>query len=149
MTMIDGHPVAVTLYERIQTYSAAFQTSEQFHNGWQSVLKAAYGRADLSCGCRGPGLKRLAVKYYEGADIFSLARFSLTGGEHSPDCQFYSASPTQVGQVGVLQASLISNLTGRSRFVWKSASSSAALRRHRTDLLESRAVAHCRPSSLQ
>lgn len=98
--MIDVHPVAVTLNERTQTYSAAFQTSEQFHNGWQSVLKAAYGRADLRCGCRGPGLKRLAVKYYEGSDIFSLARFSLTGGEHSPDCQFYSASPTQVGPGG-------------------------------------------------
>lgn len=100
LTMIDVHPVAVTLNERTQTYSAAFQTSEQFHNGWQSVLKAAYGRADLRCGCRGPGLKRLAVKYYEGSDIFALARFSLTGGEHAPDCQFYSASPTQVGPGG-------------------------------------------------
>lgn len=96
--MIDVHPVTITLNERTQTYSANFQTSEQFQSGWQSVLKAAYGRADLRCGCKGRGPKRLAVKYYEGSDIFSLARFSLTGGQHAPDCQYYSASPGQSGE---------------------------------------------------
>lgn len=98
--MIDVHPVTISLNEKCQTYSSTFQTSEQFQAGWQSVLKTAYGRAELSCGCKGRGAKRLAVKYYEGSDSFSLARFSLTGGQHAQDCQYYSASPSQSGQCG-------------------------------------------------
>lgn len=98
--MNDVHPVTITLNENTQTYSAGFQTDEQFKNGWQSVLKSAYGRADLRCGCKGRGAKRLAVKYYEGSDVYSLARFSLSGGQHAPECQYYSASPTQAGGDG-------------------------------------------------
>lgn len=98
--MIDVHPVTITLNEKTQTYSAIFQTSGQFQNGWQSVLKIAHGRAELRCGCKGRGPKRLAVKYYEGSDSFSLARFSLTGGQHASDCQYYSASPEQSGEGG-------------------------------------------------
>jgi len=40
------------------------------------------------------------VKYDEGSDVFSLARFSLTGGQHAPDCQYYSAGPAQAGPGG-------------------------------------------------
>jgi len=98
--MIDVHPVTISLNERTQTYTAAFQTSEQFQHGWQSVLKAAYGRAELRCSCKGRGAKRLAVKYFEGSDIFSLARFGLSGSQHAPDCQYYSASPSQAGAGG-------------------------------------------------
>lgn len=98
--MIDVHPVTISLNDKRQTYTASFQTGEQFQTGWQSVLKAAYGRAELYCGCKGRGAKRLAVKYYEGSDSFSLARFSLTGGQHAPDCQYYSASPSQSEQGG-------------------------------------------------
>lgn len=68
------------------------------HHPNSSTSKAAYGRAEVSCGCKGRGPRRLAVKYYEGTDLFSLARFSLTGGQHAPDCHFYSASPYQAGQ---------------------------------------------------
>lgn len=100
MAMNDVHPVTVTLNDKTQTFSSSFQTDEQFQNGWQSVLKAAYGRADLRCGCKGRGSKRLAVKYYEGSDTFSIARFSLTGGQHAPDCQYYSANPAQCGEGG-------------------------------------------------
>ena len=100
MAMNDVHPVTITLNDRTQTFSASFQTDEQFQNGWQSVLKTAYGRADLRCGCKGKGSKRLAVKYYEGSDLFSLARFSLTGGQHAADCQYYSANPAQSGGGG-------------------------------------------------
>lgn len=99
-TMSDVHPVTISLNEKKQTYSAAFQTNEQFQVSWQSVLKAAYGRAEVRCGCKGRGAKRLAVKYYEGSGVFSLARFSLTGGQHAPDCQFYSASLFQSGLGG-------------------------------------------------
>jgi hypothetical protein len=98
--MIDVHPVAILLSDRSQTYSASFQTSEQFQQGWQSVLKTAYGRAEVRCGCKGRGAKRLAVKYFESSDTFSLARFSLSGGQHAPDCQYYSAGPSQVGPGG-------------------------------------------------
>lgn len=100
MAMNDVRPVTITLNDRTQTLSASFQTDEQFQNGWQSVLKTAYGRADLRCGCKGKGSKRLAVKYYEGSDLFSLARFSLTGGQHAADCQYYSANPAQSGGGG-------------------------------------------------
>lgn len=98
--MSDVHPVTITLSEKVRTFSANFQTETTFSSGWQSTLKAAYGKAELRCGCTGSGPKRLAVKYYEGSDQFSLARFSLSGGQHSIDCQFYSASPTQTGAGG-------------------------------------------------
>lgn len=100
MTMSDVHQVTISLNEKVQSYSASFQTGEQYQNSWQSVLKAAYGRAELRCGCKGRGQKRLAVKYYEGTNTFSLARFSLTGGEHAADCQYYSANPVQSGPGG-------------------------------------------------
>lgn len=99
--MLDVHPVTIALNDRARTYTAGFQTEAQFALGWQSVLKAAYGRAELRCSCSGIGAKRLAVKYYEGSDQFSLARFSLTGREHAPDCQYYSANPAQLGVGGV------------------------------------------------
>ena len=35
------------------------------------------------------------MKYHEGSDLFSLARLSLTGGQHAADCQYYSANPAQ------------------------------------------------------
>lgn len=97
LTMVDIHPVSVLLSGTSRSYTASFQTDEQFHTGWQSVLKAAYGRADVRCACRGAGPKRLAVKYFEVSDAFSLARFSLSGGEHAPDCRFYSPSHSQSG----------------------------------------------------
>lgn len=53
--MIDVYPVTVSLNNKTTTYIAAFQTSEQFQKSWQSVLKTAYGRAELRCGCRGRG----------------------------------------------------------------------------------------------
>ncbi|MFC5550189.1 DUF1173 family protein [Massilia aerilata] len=98
--MNDVHPVTITLNENTRTYTAVFQTGEHFKIGWQSVLKSAYGRADLRCGCKGRGEKRLAVKYYEGSDSYALARFSLSGGQHAADCQYYSASPVQSGEGG-------------------------------------------------
>lgn len=98
--MSDVHSVTISLNGTSKTYSAGFQTDAQFQTGWQSVLKTAYGRAELRCGCRGAGAKRLAVKYYEGSDQFCLARFSLSGAQHAQDCQFYSAGPLQSGPGG-------------------------------------------------
>jgi hypothetical protein len=98
--MSDVHPVTVLSNKITKIYTSEFQTELQYVLGWQSVLKAAYGRSELRCNCKGSGKKRLAVKYYEGSDNYSLARFSLTGGQHAPDCQFYSASPAQLGLGG-------------------------------------------------
>lgn len=95
--MIDVCPLGITLNQRTRTYTAGFQTEPQFESGWQSVLETAYGRAEMRCGCIGVGSKRLAVKYYEGLNQFSLARFSRTGCQHAQDCQYYSANPAQSG----------------------------------------------------
>lgn len=95
--MKDVFSVSITIQGPPQTYSASFQIDAKFELGWQSVLKSAYGRAEICCGCRGVGPKRLAVKYYEGTDKFSLARFALTGGQHARDCQYYSAGATSSG----------------------------------------------------
>jgi hypothetical protein len=96
--MSDVYPVTITLNDRTQRYTPIFQVEAEFEQGWQSVLKAAYGRAELRCGCAGVGPKRLAVKYYEGADRYSLARFSRSGSQHSQRCQYYSAGAAQSGQ---------------------------------------------------
>ena len=95
--MSNVHPVSITLTGVIKTYSTNFQTANQFQQGWRSALKAAYGRAEVRCGCSGMGAKRLAIKHYDDTDQFSLARFSMTGGEHASDCQFYSANSSQTG----------------------------------------------------
>lgn len=54
------------------------------------MLKKAYRFAQVTCGCRGKGAKRLAVKYLAGSDSFWLARFGNTAGEHVADCRFSS-----------------------------------------------------------
>lgn len=95
--MSNVHPVSITLSGVIKTYSINFQTASQFQQGWRSALKAAYGRAEVRCGCSGKGAKRLAIKHYDDTDQFSLARFSMTGGEHASDCQFYSANSSLAG----------------------------------------------------
>ena len=98
--MVDVHPVTIELNGQRKTYTALFQTGEEFQPGWQSVLKAAYRHSELRCGCNGMGAKRLAVKHYDGSDSFALARFSLTGGQHAADCRFHGADPSQSGLGG-------------------------------------------------
>ena len=104
--MNEVHPVSITLNDRTRSYTAAFQTDPQFDTGWQSVLKSAYGRGELHCCCRGVGPKRLAVKHYEGSGQFALARFSLTGGQHAQDCQYYSANLAHAGEGGYAEGVL-------------------------------------------
>lgn len=64
------------------------------------MLKDAYGLADVRCLCRGAGPNRLAVKYYEFSDAYSLAKFSLSGTEHAVYCQNYSIGGAAAGPVG-------------------------------------------------
>lgn len=96
--MSNVHPISITNATSTRTYSVDFQTSKQYQNSWQSVLKAGYGKAEVRCGCRGSGAKRLAIKYSEDYDQFWLAKFALSGGQHAADCHFYSALSTQSGQ---------------------------------------------------
>lgn len=98
--MHDTHPVTVTLNAQTTTYSAGFQTKDEHATGWKSVLKAAYGRAEVQCRCRGNGQKRLAIKYLQGQDQYFLARFGSSGNQHARDCQYYAPAPYEGGQSG-------------------------------------------------
>lgn len=98
--MSDTQPVFITVNGQANRYSAEFQTSPEYERPWQTVLKNAYGHADVRCACRGIGPKRLAVKYYEFGDSYALAKFALTGHEHAGDCQFHSAGDGAAGAGG-------------------------------------------------
>jgi hypothetical protein len=91
------YPVVVTLNGQQRTYSPAFQTSPEFSAGWQSVLRMAYGRAELQCGCSTGEGRRLAVKFYAASDSYDLARFSLSGQEHDTECQYYATGSSAGG----------------------------------------------------
>jgi hypothetical protein len=41
------------------------------------------------------------VKYHEGSDLFSLARFSLIGGQHAADCQYYARILRRVAEAWI------------------------------------------------
>lgn len=100
-------PIRISTLEESKDYSSEFQTSDQYRNGWQAVLKRAYSYAELVCLCYGTGSKRLAVRHYAGSDQFSLARFPNTGHQHCPECVFYApdidASGLACYQPGVLE----------------------------------------------
>lgn len=96
------HSVTITLDDQCRTYTADFQTGERYAKSWQAVLKRAYKAAEVRCTCRGRGEKRLAVKYLAGSDQFFLARFGLSGAQHSVDCQY--SSDDIAGGAGVGQA---------------------------------------------
>lgn len=98
--MSDTQSVVITVSGRAKRYSPEFQTSPEYGRSWQKILKEAYGHADVRCLCRGVGAKRLAVKYYEFGDAYALAKFSLSGPEHAPDCQYYSIGGATSGPGG-------------------------------------------------
>lgn len=98
--MSDTQTVVITVNGQAKRYSPEFQTSPEYEKSWQKVLKDAYGHAEVRCMCRGIGPKRLAVKYYEFADAYSLAKFSLSGPEHAADCQYYSVGGALAGPNG-------------------------------------------------
>ena len=82
-------------------YSKDFQAREEFRVPWQKVLSSARSRdAAVKCCCPGSGGKRLSVRYYEDSDSCGLARYPLTGEEHSNDCRFYAPNPEKSGLAG-------------------------------------------------
>jgi hypothetical protein len=98
--MSDIQSVVITVNGQAKRYSPEFQTCPDYERSWQKVLKDAYGHADVRCLCRGVGAKRLVVKYYEFGDTYALAKFSLSGPEHAPDCQYYSIGSAASGPGG-------------------------------------------------
>lgn len=98
--MSDTQGVVITVNGQAKRYSPEFQTAPEYERSWQKVLKDAYGHADVRCLCRGRGAKRLAVKYYEFGDAYALAKFSLSGPEHAPECQYYSVGGAASGPGG-------------------------------------------------
>lgn len=98
--MSDTQGVLITVNGRTKCYSPAFQTNAEYERAWQQVLKDGYGHAEVCCTCRGVGPKRLATKSYEFSGSYALAKFGLSGNEHSADCQFYSANAGATGPGG-------------------------------------------------
>jgi hypothetical protein len=98
--MSDTQGVLITVNGQTKRYSPEFQTNAEYEKSWQRVLKDGHGNAEVRCMCRGVGPKRLAIKYYEFSDSYSLAKFGLSGNEHSCDCQFYSAGSGAAGPGG-------------------------------------------------
>ncbi|HXE38557.1 MAG TPA: DUF1173 family protein [Azonexus sp.] len=80
-------------------YSPEFQTGSTFAKGWKATLTKAHRGGKVSCTCPGKGGKLLAVRHYD-SDSFCLARYPLTGGEHSNDCRFYAPDPEKSGMSG-------------------------------------------------
>ena len=80
-------------------YSRDFQTKDEFKKSWYAVLSRAHAsiEAKVSCTCKGKGPKLLAVKYHTGGDTYFLARYPNTGGQHSPDCIFFTLDKDNSG----------------------------------------------------
>ncbi|AOO59828.1 hypothetical protein AN237_25055 (plasmid) [Raoultella ornithinolytica] len=80
-------------------YTRDFQTKEEFKKSWYAVLSRAHAsvEAKVSCTCKGKGTKFLAVKYHTGGDTYFLARYPNTGGQHSPDCIFFTLDKDNSG----------------------------------------------------
>lgn len=94
------YPVTINNGTKTTGYSVEFQSDGDFAAKWKHVLHAAHGKADVRCGCPGRGGKQLAVRYYEESDSFGLARFPLTGEEHTNECRFYAPNPNKSGMAG-------------------------------------------------
>jgi hypothetical protein len=74
-----------------ESYTPVFQTEDQFAHAWKNVLTLARGDGSvITCTCPGTGNKKLAIRHYEDNDLFTLARYPLSGSEHARDCKFYS-----------------------------------------------------------
>lgn len=84
------HAVLIQWPDEAKTYSPQFQTEEHFRTKWHRVLEKAYDSAPISCLCYGRGEKQLAIRHSTRSGSFSLARYPLTGPNHSPDCLYYA-----------------------------------------------------------
>lgn len=85
--------------QKARAFSPEFQTDHAFAKGWKATLTKAHGGGKVTCACPGKGSKLLAVRHYD-SDSFCLARYPLTGGEHSNECRFYGPDPGKSGMSG-------------------------------------------------
>lgn len=96
-------PVRITYANKTQkTYTPEFQTEADYSTGWKSVLATAHAAGEVFCQCYGRGRKQLVVRLLPGGG-FCLARYPLTGPEHSNDCQYFSPDATKSGMQGYAQ----------------------------------------------
>lgn len=93
------HDVLISYGPESKRYTRDFQTKEEFKKSWYAVLSRAHASVDakVSCTCKGKGTKFLAVKYHTGGDTYFLARYPNTGGQHSPDCIFFTLDKDNSG----------------------------------------------------
>jgi hypothetical protein len=98
------YPIQIQTYETKKLYSVEFQTNSQYIACWKAVLQKARNLSNavctVTCGCCGNGKKQLMVKYFSGTDSFTLAKYSLSGSQHSLDCRYYSLDSSQSGMQG-------------------------------------------------
>lgn len=91
------YPVEIRLGDQARTYSPEFQTAGEHSAKWKRVLLMAHNKAQVRCGCRGTGERRLSIHSRSHSDRFHLARFPETGPEHSEDCAYYGVDPGMSG----------------------------------------------------
>lgn len=98
------YPIHILTNGTNKVYSIEFQTDLKFSGSWKSVLEKARNLGNLvctvTCGCYGKGKKQLMVRYLTGSDTYTLAKYSLSGSEHSLDCRFHSLDASQSGIQG-------------------------------------------------
>lgn len=91
------HPISIKWPEGSKTYTPEFQSEEQFSGQWHRVLEKAYDVAPIFCLCYGRGEKKLAIRHASRSGRFSLARYPLTGPNHSSDCVYYAPDVNSSG----------------------------------------------------
>lgn len=102
-------PVRVSFGVKGTVYTPEFQTEDGYKTGWQSVLKRAYRQGTVECLCSGFGKKRLAIRRYDGTDVYGLARMPYTGQEHYPECHYYCADHSSSG-LSAYQSNVVEEL---------------------------------------
>jgi hypothetical protein len=83
--------------EGLKHYRPDFQAENR---AWKAVLIRARNGATVTCACPGQGAKHLAIRHFDDADLFTLARYPLSGDQHAQDCRFYSPNPKRSGLCG-------------------------------------------------
>lgn len=94
------YPVVIVQGSESKRYSPEFQTGYGMAVGWKRVLQAARMHGQAYCCCPGHGNKQLTIRHYDTSASFGLARYPLTGEEHSRDCRFYAHTANKSGLAG-------------------------------------------------
>ena len=108
-------PVALRREPKSTIYSPEFQTDAEFAKSWRNILQSAHGQLVFHCCCPGRGEKKLAVRFYEETDSFGLARYPLSGEEHSRDCHYFQPDRSKSGMIAYGKGVVEERSEGRIR----------------------------------